>query len=162
MVRAVSQLRDQGHDIVLVIAGGRGWLEDEMYLTIHELDAQRFVKLIGFADERDISALYSGAVCSAFISLYEGFGFPVLESMACGTPVVTSNISSIPEVAGDAALMVNPLSLDDVTGALKRLTTEPALRKKLAERGFAQARRFNWHRSAKHLKQIYDHILAEG
>ncbi len=93
-------------------------------------------------------------------SLYEGFGIPVLESMACGTPVITSNVSSLPEVAGDAALMVDPTDLDALIAALERLIGSEALRHDLATRGLARARAFTWDRSAQQLSDIYRRLLA--
>ncbi len=160
LIRALAQLRAEGHDLALVIAGGRGWLEDEMYQTLREVRMQDYVHLIGFADESDLPALYSGALCTTFPSLYEGFGLPVLESMACGTPVVTSNVSSLPEVAGNAALQVNPYDLEAITDAVRRIINDYALREDLIERGYQQARRFTWEDSARQLQVIYRDLLA--
>ena len=101
LVQALAVLRQKKHNIHLVIAGGKGWLEDEMYSIIQQTGMEPYVHLIGYVDDDDLPALYSHAVLSAFPSLYEGFGLPILESMACGTPVITSNISSLPEVAGE-------------------------------------------------------------
>jgi glycosyltransferase involved in cell wall biosynthesis len=160
LIRALAHLRADGHDAGLVIAGGRGWLEDEMYATLRETQMQDMVHLIGFADDADLPTLYSGALCTAFPSLYEGFGFPVLESMACGTPVITSNVSSLPEVAGDAALLVNPYSVDEITYALRQLIENTTLRESLIRRGHVQAQRFTWWASAQHLQAVYRDLLA--
>lgn len=160
VIRALKHLREQGYDLHLVIAGGKGWLEDEMYKTLDETSLHDVVHLIGFADEADIPALYSGAECVVFPSLYEGFGFPVLESMACGTPVVTSNVSSLPEVAGDAALMVNPYDVEAITHAVGQILENSQLRDTLIKRGFEQASKFTWENSAKQLQKIYTDVLA--
>lgn len=160
LIEAVASLRMQNHDIDLVIAGGRGWLEDPIYGTLKRLTMQDHVHFTGFVDDADLPTLYSGAICVGFPSLYEGFGFPVLEAMACGTPVVTSNVSSLPEVAGDAALMVDPHDTDALTTALQQLIGDSALRNQLVTRGFAQAKRFTWENSARQLKQVYDALLA--
>ncbi|MBO9309655.1 MAG: glycosyltransferase family 4 protein, partial [Chloroflexi bacterium] len=118
------------------------------------------VILTGFADEADLPALYSGAACLAFPSLYEGFGLPVLEGMACGTPVLTSNVSSLPEVAGDAALMVSPHSVEAIrAGLLALLEEDSTARAARLERGFAQAARFTWQAAAQRLHAIYAQLL---
>ncbi len=160
-IQTLAHLRDKGYDLDFVIAGGKGWLEDEMYQTIETTGMSDHVHLIGFADDADLPALYSGAECTLFPSLYEGFGFPVLESMACGTPVVTSNVSSLPEVAGDAALLVDPLSTEAITHAVQRILDDSTLRQTLIERGFRQAKKFTWERSARQLRQIYADVLSE-
>lgn len=159
LIRAIKRLRDGGLDVRLVIAGGKGWLEDEMYQTIKDTQMADYVHLLGFVDDDDLPALYQLADCVAFPSLYEGFGFPVLESMASRTPVVTSNVSSLPEVAGDAALMVDPYSIDEIAEAIGRILTDEALRDDLIAKGIEQASKFTWEKSAKQLLDIYDRVL---
>jgi glycosyltransferase involved in cell wall biosynthesis len=159
IIKALKCLRDDGYDVQLVIAGGRGWLEDEMYQTIAQTGIANAVKLIGFADDDDINALYSGSVGVVFTSLYEGFGFPVLEGLACGVPVITSNVSSLPEVAGDVALMVDPHDVDAIGDAMRRLLVDDALRQNMVERGFVHIQKFTWERSAKQLLNIYRKVL---
>lgn len=159
LVQSLGLLRDNGMDIDLVIVGGKGWLDGPLYQTIAQLHLEDHVHITGFADEADLPALYTGAVCFALPSLYEGFGIPVLEAMACGTPVVTSNLSSLPEVAGDAALLIDPYNIEELTHALARLITEDALRQQLIERGFTRAAGFTWDRSAQHLLEVYQQLL---
>jgi glycosyltransferase involved in cell wall biosynthesis len=159
LIRALSVLRQRGIDVDLVIAGGKGWLEGPMYQALEETDMGNHVHLIGFVDDDDLPTLYSGAACVAFPSLYEGFGFPVLEGMACGVPVMTSNVSSLPEVAGDAAMMIDPYNLDAMIEMLQSLLTDESRRKVLIERGYRQARHFTWERSATQLLQIYQQML---
>ncbi len=159
LIHALAQLRTSGSDLHLVIAGGRGWLEDPIYETIRLTGMTDYVHFIGFADEADLPALYSGAVCFAFPSLYEGFGLPVLEAMACGTPVVTSNLSSLPEVAGEAALTISPYDLEELVDALRRLTEDEELRQRLIQKGFERSRLFTWDHAASHLRQIYAELL---
>jgi glycosyltransferase involved in cell wall biosynthesis len=156
LIEALARLRAQNYDLNLVIAGGKGWLEDPMYATIRNTDMSDYVHLIGFADDADLPALYSAAACFALPSLYEGFGLPVLESMACGTPVVTSQISSLPEVAGDAALMIDPYDLEQLTTALIRLIDDQTLQAQLIEAGLRRAGQFTWKTAAQHLKRVYD------
>ena len=159
LIHALSVLHEHGHGLDLVIAGGRGWLEDPIYATIREVRLEEHVHFIGFADDADLPALYSAALITAVPSLYEGFGIPVLESMACGTPVLTSNISSLPEVAGDAALMVDPTDLDAIVHSLERLIDDSALRSDLIGLGMSRAREFTWDRSAEQLRGIYATML---
>ncbi|MEQ8673412.1 MAG: glycosyltransferase family 1 protein [Aggregatilineales bacterium] len=159
LIHALANLRKNGIDIDFVIAGGKGWLEDPIFETISKTGLSDHVHLIGFVDDIDLPALYSAANCVAFPSLYEGFGFPVLEGMACGTPVLTSSVSSLPEVAGDATVLVNPYDLDAIVDGLQRLITDDTLRKSLIVKGFTQAKQFTWERSAQHLKEIYDSML---
>lgn len=159
LIEAVGVLRSRGYDIGLVIVGGRGWLQDPIYAAIEQHNLTECVHFTGFADDADLPALYSGAILTALPSLYEGFGIPVLESMACGTPVITSNVSSLPEVAGDAALMVTPTNVDELIESIARLLDDTDLRQTLIERGYAQARRFTWDASAEHLLTIYRRML---
>lgn len=160
LIRALAALRADGRDIGLVIAGGRGWLDDPIYSAIRGNGLAQYVQLIGFADDEDLPTLYSGATITAFPSLYEGFGLPILESMACGTPVVTANVSSLPEVAGDAALMVDPTSIEALTDALRRLLDDDALRQQLVSAGSARARQFTWDKAAQNLNSVYSELIG--
>ncbi|MBN1122532.1 MAG: glycosyltransferase family 4 protein [Anaerolineae bacterium] len=146
-------------DLKLVIAGGKGWLDDPLYRKIAELRLEERVRLIGFADDDDLPALYSGAEVFAFPSLYEGFGLPPLEAMACGTPVVASNVSSVPEVVGEAGLLVDPTSVEAIREAVERVLDDQSLRTSLREKGLEQARRFTWKKAAEQLKSTYDRLL---
>lgn len=137
----------------LLIAGRRGWLYDDI---LAEAKRHEDVQLLGFVEDEDLPALYRGATLFAFISLYEGFGLPVLEAMACGVPVVCSNTSSLPEVAGDSALLVDPLSPDELTEALIRVSGEKGLRQAMIQQGLARAADFTWERSALQLLDVID------
>lgn len=155
LIAATSAIRQNGSDVSLVIAGGKGWLEDPIYRAIEEHDLAEHVHFIGFADDTDLPALYSASLVTALPSLYEGFGIPVLEAMACGSPVITSNLSSLPEVAGDAAIMVNPYDAEALAEALFQVFTDADLRTSLIQRGLSHAQNFSWHKSAQQLEQIY-------
>lgn len=159
LVRALHALGDAYSDVHLVIAGGKGWLEDELYRTIDETGMTPRVHMIGFVADADLPALYTEALAGVFPSLYEGFGLPVLECMACGTPVITSDISSLPEVAGDACLLVNPYDLSQIRDTLKQLLDDSALRATLTEAGIRRAGQFTWHRSAAQLLHVYRTLL---
>jgi len=145
-------------DLQLVIAGGRGWLYQEIFT-----EAEKHgdcVHILGFVDEADLPALYRNAALFAFPSLYEGFGLPVLEAMACGVPVVCSDASSLPEVAGDAALLVDPLDTDGLADAMARALEDADLRREMIVRGLAQASRFTWEQAARQLLTTFDDIRA--
>ncbi|MGI6368081.1 MAG: glycosyltransferase family 4 protein [Anaerolineae bacterium] len=156
LIQAYHRLRMEQHiPHSLVIGGGPGWLDQPIYDTIAELDLQEHVRLLGFVDEADLPALYSGAEVFAFPTLYEGFGIPVLEAMACGTPVVCSNTSSLPEAAGDAGLLFEPTDTDALADALLRGISDSALRARLISSGYAQATRYTWKESAQRLHAAY-------
>ena len=160
LIEALARLRADLPDLGLVIAGGKGWLEDPIYAALNRFGLQDAVVFTGFAADDDLPALYTLAHAVALPSLYEGFGLPVLEAMACGTPVVTSKLSSLPEVAGDAALLVDPLDVDALTAALRRLVTDESLRATLRERGLARAATFTWERAARQLLGVYSQMLS--
>jgi glycosyltransferase involved in cell wall biosynthesis len=162
LIEALAALGPEFYDIHLVIAGGRGWLESPIYRTVSESCLPDRVHFIGFVRDEDLPALYADAVCLAYPSLYEGFGFPVLEAMACGTPVITSTVSSMPEVAGDAALLVDPYRADAIEDTLRRLLSDETLRADLITRGYRQAAAFTWARAAQQLREIYRRMLSES
>ncbi|PJF31542.1 MAG: glycosyltransferase family 1 protein [Candidatus Thermofonsia Clade 1 bacterium] len=158
LMQAFAALPTRWADLKLVIVGGRGWLDSPIYAQARALGER--VLLTGFAEESDLPALYSGALCLAFPSLYEGFGLPVLEGMACGVPVLTSNVSSLPEVAGDAALMIDPHSVEAIrAGLIELLEEDSAAHAARIERGYAQAKRFTWHAAAQQLKALYERLI---
>lgn len=161
LIEALAAMRaSEFPELELVIVGGRGWLEDPIYAALDQYGLRNAVHFTGFADDADLPALYTQARVVALPSLYEGFGLPVLEAMACGTPVVTSTVSSLPEVAGDAALMVDPLDVGALVEALRRLLTDDVLRHDLQARGLARAATFTWERSARRLLDVYALMLS--
>jgi glycosyltransferase involved in cell wall biosynthesis len=142
----------------LVIAGAPGWLYQDT-LTEAEKYGDR-VRILGFVNDEDLPALYRNAVLFVFPSLYEGFGLPVLEAMACAVPVVCSNASSLPEVAGHAALLVDPLDTDGLAQAIAMALTDADLRREMVARGLAQAAQFTWKRAATQLHEAFDLLLT--
>lgn len=141
IVQAYARWRQAhpGDKTGLVLAGGQGWLFDPAWVT--DIDG---VVLPGYIDEADKGVLYAGALALVFPSLYEGFGFPVIEAMHSRTPVICSNTSSLPELAGDAALLVDPLDIEAIAAALARIAADNTLRETLRMRGVTQAQRFTW------------------
>ncbi|MBX7214263.1 MAG: glycosyltransferase family 4 protein [Thermoflexales bacterium] len=145
---------------LLVISGGKGWLYEETLAEVAALGLGERVRFIGFADDADLPALYRHARAFAFPSLYEGFGLPVLEAMACGTPVVTSNVSSLPEVAGNAGLMVDPYDVPALAAAVTRALRDENWRAFAGEAGQRRAQTFTWRRAAEQLLEVYDRALG--
>jgi glycosyltransferase involved in cell wall biosynthesis len=128
----------------LVVAGKPGWLGDQVERDVAETGRPDLIQRIGYVPDEDLAALYSGADAFCFPSMYEGFGLPILEAMACGTPVVTSTRGSLPEIAGDAALLIDPTSVDEIGRALVRVLSDPNLRTRLITAGEVRARHFSW------------------
>jgi len=145
-------------NLKLVIAGSRGWLYEETFATVERLGLSGDVVFLGYVPEADLPALYSLARLFVFPSLYEGFGLPPLEAMACGTPVVCARTSSLPEVAGDAALLVDPLDADGLATAMQQALGDEELRARLVERGLRRAARFTWRAAAQQLLAIYERV----
>lgn len=139
-------------DIALVLAGQQGWLYDPQWTA--GVDG---VILPGYVDDADVPALYSGAQALLFPSLHEGFGFPILEAMRCGIPVITSNTSSMPEAAGEAALLVNARDVGAIASAIEQIVTDVQLRADLIARGHWQAERFTWARAAEQTLGVLEH-----
>jgi glycosyltransferase involved in cell wall biosynthesis len=152
------QIADCRLQIALVIAGGKGWLYEETFATVERLGLSGEIVFLDYVPEADLPALYSLARLFVFPSLYEGFGLPPLEAMACGTPVVCAHTSSLPEVAGDAALLVDPLDTDGLAAAMQQALSDEGLRARLVERGLRQAARFTWRAAAQQLLAIYERV----
>jgi glycosyltransferase involved in cell wall biosynthesis len=139
----------------LVLVGDPGFAHASVLAQIDELGLAGAVVLPGYTDDADMPAIYGAADLLAFPSLYEGFGLPVLEAMSAGCPVLTSNVSSLPEIAGDAALLVDPTSVEEIDAGIERALTDAALRAGLVERGLRQAAKFSWARAAAEHLRLY-------
>ncbi|MBI2907010.1 MAG: glycosyltransferase family 4 protein [Chloroflexi bacterium] len=147
LVEAFALLRQRGRvNPRLVIAGRKGWIPGEITRLLPTVGDS--VTLMGFVSPEELPLLYAGAGVFVMPSLFEGFGLPVLEAMACGTPVIASNATSLPEVAGDAALLINPESAEEIASALEKVLADKTLQKELSEKGLERARQFTWQRAA--------------
>ena len=160
LIEAIAILRETGCALELAIAGGRGWLEGEILDTRDRLGLQDAVHLLGYVPDAQLPALYRRARVFAYPSLYEGFGLPLLEAMACGTPTLTASVSSLPEAAGDAAIYIDQNDTDSIAAGLRRLHEDDSLRAALREKGFVRAREFTWARASAKLLGVYDMLLA--
>jgi glycosyltransferase involved in cell wall biosynthesis len=164
LVRAYSALRrGRGRSNLpqLVLVGKKAWLYGDTLRAIEEESLGGSVVLTGYVSEGDLPALYTGARCFAYPSFYEGFGLPPLEAMSCGAPVLTGNLTSLPEVVGDAGLTVDPFDTGALAEALARLIDDDALRADLSERGLQRARRFDWRDTARMTLQIYRRVMGD-
>lgn len=152
-----------GEDVPrLVVAGGKGWGWQEVFALVEDLAVKNHVLFPGFAPDAELPLWYNVAECFAYPSLYEGFGLPALEAMACGTPVITSNVSSLPEVVGEAGLTLAPQDVEGLADALWRVLSDGDLRTHLRQCGLRQAARFSWAKTARQTLDVYDQVLAHG
>lgn len=159
LVEAYGQARRAGVEWPLVLAGGKGWLYEEIFTRIQELGLEPHVILPGYVLYEDLPLWYNAASVFVYPSLYEGFGLPVAEAMACGCPVITSNASSLPEVAGQAAILIDGEQVEDLRDALIRVAGDPALRADLSRRGRLRAAQFDWRQTAAQMVGLYDEAL---
>lgn len=142
----------------LVLAGGKGWMYDDIFRTAEELFSENEVLFTGYVDEEEKAPLMSGASVFCFPSFYEGFGMPPLEAMACGTPVLTSNSSSLAEVTGDAAFQTDPCDIEAMAEAMCRLYEEEELRQQLRSRGLERVKKYSWESAVEKLWKVYDTV----
>jgi glycosyltransferase involved in cell wall biosynthesis len=145
----------------LVIAGGKGWYYEQVYAAVKRLGLDGDVVFPGFIPQEELALLYNAADLFVYPSLYEGFGLPPLEAMACGTPVVVSNTSSLPEVVGDAGVTVDPSDAEALAGAIWDLLRQPERCRALSEAGLARAKRFSWNTTAARTAALYLEILED-
>jgi len=158
LLHAFARLRPTLHGepaLHLVVAGARGWREQAIFQTVKSLGLERAVCFPGFIDDEDLPALYGGALLFVFPSLYEGFGLPVLEAMGCGVPVIASNTSALPEVAGEAALLVDPGDVEGMAAAMAAVVDSASLREHLRQKGFVRAQSFSWETTARKTLDLY-------
>ncbi len=162
LIEAFESLRRDGfEDLKLLIIGDEISKWPALRHAVHQHKLHKHVRFLGFLRDDTLAVLYRLAAVFVFPSLYEGFGLPPLEAMASGTPVVTSNVSSLPEVAGDAAVLVDPYDAIDIKEGIKRVLTDPALREQMRARGLVRARAFSWEKSVERTHQIYQEVAQK-
>jgi glycosyltransferase involved in cell wall biosynthesis len=145
----------------LVLAGGKGGLYEDVLDSIVKFELTELVYLPEYISDEDLPILYNGADSFVFPSLFEGFGMPVLEAMACGTPVITSNLCSLPEVVGDAALRIDPYSTDSIAEGIYKVLSDSRLYNELVSRGLERAKQFSWEKTAKETLNVYRELCHQ-
>ncbi len=163
LVRAFDMLmRETDLRPQLVIAGQKGWLTEELYSYVGQSELANRVMFTGYVSDSDLRALYSCCRAAVYPSLYEGFGLPPLEAMKCGAPVVVGDRTSLPEVVGDAGLLVDPFDVNAIAGAIESLIDNPNLRSELRVKGLNRARTFDWRETARRTVKVYEQAAAAG
>ncbi len=160
LLEAYARIADDTN-VPLILGGGKGWLYDEIFAKAEQLNLGDRIRFAGFIDDADLPLWYAAATVFTLPSLYEGFGIPLIEAMACGTPVVASTSSSLPEIVGDAGLLVSPKDPDALGAAILQLLRDPDLRDELRTRGFLRARRFSWYEMAERTIGVYQRAAGE-
>lgn len=163
LVRAFASLRNKrraGTLPKLVLVGKCAWLYDETLRALQETGMEDSVILTGYVPQSDLPALYSGAVCFVYPSYFEGFGLPPLEAMKCGVPTIVGNNTSLPEVVGDAGLLIDPFDISAIAAAIERLIDDSDFRHQLTVKGLARARMFDWHETARQTLDIYKQVVG--
>ena len=156
LVEAFSMLKKK--DLQLVIVGKKGWLYEEILNSPKEYGVLDRVKFLDFVEDEDLPSLYKNALCYVLPSLYEGFGLPVLEAMKFGCPVLASNVSSLPEAGGDAAVYFNPEDADEMAEKIENVVSDPKLREEMIKKGYNQIKKFSWKKSAMKTLEVLESL----
>ncbi len=159
LLQAYAALRHSKQSrLPLVMAGGKGWLEEDLRDYIHELDLESNVHLTGYVDDPTLQALYQNCFAFVYPALFEGFGLPVVEAMSLGAAVITSNSTSLPEVCGDAAVLIDPTDTEALAQAMYQLENDASLRERLKQKALVQAAKFSWEKSAEKVLAVYSAV----
>ena len=163
LIEALGEFKKHiNDDTLLVLAGTRGNQSEEVDQLALELDLEKYIRHIGFVDDEDMPGLMRGATAFVFPSMYEGFGIPVLEAMACGTPVIASNTSSLPEVIENAGILVDPTIPSTIAESMMDIARSPELRQRLSELGETRAAAYSWSRSARTLLETFEEVYKDN
>jgi len=162
LIKSFYKIKNKGITHKLIIAGTKRWKYKEIFEIITKLNLQNDVIFTGYFPEEDLPALYNAADLFVYPSLYEGFGLPPLEAMACGTPVITSNTSSLPEVVGDAGIMIDPYDVDGLADAMYEVLRNDGLREKMVKSGLERAKTFSWKKTARETLKVYEEVYNES
>jgi glycosyltransferase involved in cell wall biosynthesis len=157
----ILRQKEEFENVKLVMIGDEISKYAVLRHAVHRHKLHKHVRFLGFVPHRTLAVLYRLAGVFVFPSLYEGFGLPPLEAMASGTPVITSNVSSLPEVVGDAAILIDPLQPEAIADAIRRVLTDETLREEMRQRGLERARAFSWERSIARVREIYTEVMAD-
>jgi glycosyltransferase involved in cell wall biosynthesis len=158
LVRAYAQAKSLHADYCLVVAGDLGWKCEAVFRAVEKCGLKEKVIFPGFIPEEDLAALYNLSRLFVYPSLYEGFGLPVLEAMACGVPVITSNVSAMPEIAGDSALLIDPRSCEELAQAMCRALQDNELRRAMSQKGIERSKFFSWEKTARETLKVYEEV----
>jgi glycosyltransferase involved in cell wall biosynthesis len=161
LIKVFNRVHQVVPDVKLVITGKKGWHYQSLFELVEKLGLQKDVIFTGYILDEEAPYLYNGASVYAFPSIYEGFGLPPLEAMSCGTPVVASNTSSIPEVVGDAGVLLSPHDSNGWTKALVEILKNPTKREKLGQMALVRAKQFSWKKTAEKTAQVYEEVLKD-
>lgn len=160
LLKAFSKvIGGEKRDLKLVITGKKGWLYQPIFQTVKELNLNNKVVFTGFVSDDELATLYRNATALVYPSIYEGFGFPPLEAMAYGTPVITSNTSSLPEVVGNSAVLIEPFDTNQIADAIESILDDEEKQRKLREKGMERVKKFSWEKAAKETLEVYKEVL---
>ncbi|MBI1821794.1 MAG: glycosyltransferase family 4 protein [Nitrospirae bacterium] len=162
LVQAFAKKENIRKTHCLVLAGGAGWKYDELKELILKEKLGKEICVTGYISNDELRILYSHASCFVFPSIYEGFGMPPLEAMACGTPVICSNVSSLPEVVGEAAITLDPFDVDGFSDSIEKIINNKNLRKEMIEKGYQRVKQFSWEETARKTLRVYEDLFLNG
>jgi len=160
LIQAFKNFSNTNHNVKLILAGSQTWLSEPVIQEIKNHNLEKSVLLPGYVNENDLPLWYASALAFVYPSKYEGFGLPVIEAMATGTPVITSNVSSLPEVAGNAAILIPPDDIDGWANSMSAIANSSEMREKLINSGLARAATFSWEKCARMTHEVYEKILT--
>ena len=162
LIKAFCKLKKEGLPHILLVTGKKDGKYKKIFEMVKKLNLQKDVIFTGYIPREDLPTIYNAVDLFVYPSLYEGFSLPPLEAMACGTPVITSNTSSLPEVVGDAGIMVNPYEIDGLAKAMYEVLTDCGLREDMIKKGLKRAKMFSWERTAKETLEVYQEVYYEN